>query len=185
MGGLVQGKADVPQWSTQQSDILLKAHTSLNEGVNIRSPNLLRHIKHCSIAFADDTDGQESSETNTHETVSTIVARLQRSAQTWSNLVQICGGQIALHKCFWQLIAWQDQDGILSMMKSTDEILTMTDGAGTSSTIEYLPPDMPNVGLGYIYNRNFIVHLMGPKGRLTKIALSGSTGWSRILTSPV
>ena len=58
LGGMVQGKADVPQWSTQQSDAMLKAHNALTGGVHISSPNMQREIRHSSVAFADDTDGQ-------------------------------------------------------------------------------------------------------------------------------
>lgn len=60
IGGMVQGKADVPQWSTQQSDALLKAHGTLAPGMMIESPTLARSMSQHSISFADDTDGQTS-----------------------------------------------------------------------------------------------------------------------------
>lgn len=113
LGGMVQGKADVPQWSTQQSDAMLKAHKHLTHGVHIHSPDMQREIAHSSIAFADDTDGQETSDTTDPDAIDNVVRQLGNSAQTWSNIVQICGGLIALHKCNWQLIAWELKSGYL------------------------------------------------------------------------
>jgi len=116
LGGMVQGKADVPQWSTQQSDAMLKAHESLTNGLHITSPSLQHSIHHHSTAFADDTDGQESCPLNTPNPVTAVKDNLQHSAQIWSNLVQICGGRIDLHKCNWQLIAWEFTKGNLQMV---------------------------------------------------------------------
>lgn len=149
IGGMVQGKADVPQWSTQQSDAMLKAHESLVSGIHIHSPNMEREIQHSSIAFADDTDGQESCPTEEDDAMLKVIQQLRHSAQTWSNIVQICGGLIALHKCNWQLIAWEISAGRIRMVSSTTEQMSMNDGKGSEATIEYLPPDQPNVGLGY------------------------------------
>ena len=149
LGGLVQGKADVPQWSTQQSDALLKAHTSLTDGLHITSPNLLRSIDRHALSFANDTDSQVSSPPTTPDPVPQVVKLLQQNAQTWSNLVQICGGLIALHKCSWQLLAWELDNGGLRLVNSTTEQLVMDDGHGSFAIIEFLPPDQPNVGLGF------------------------------------
>jgi hypothetical protein len=149
IGGLVQGKAVVPQWSTQQTDAMLKAHKALTIGLHIHSPNMTREIRHSNISFADDTDGQESCPTMETDTILTVVANLQHNAQTWSNLVQICGGLIALHKCNWQLIAWELKAGHLKMIHSTEDQLVMGDGNGSFATINFLPPNQPNVGLGY------------------------------------
>ncbi len=149
LGGMVQGKADVPQWSTQQSDALLKAHCSLATGLNIKSPSLCRQISHHSISYADDTDGQTSCPPATMSPVRTVVSTLQHSAQVWNKLVQICGGLIALHKYNWTLIAWEYLRGKHSLLTSTSERLVMEDSHGTLSVIDFLPPDQPNVGLGY------------------------------------
>ena len=73
IGGMVQGKADVPQWSTQQSDAMLKAHDSLVSGIHIHSPNMEREIQHSSIAFADDTDGQESCPTEEDDAMLKVI----------------------------------------------------------------------------------------------------------------
>lgn len=149
IGGMVQGKADVPQWSTQQSDAMLRAHTAMTNGLCIPSPCVTRSIQHHSTAFADDTDGQESCPLSAPHPIHTVVQNLQRSAQIWSNLVQICSGLIALHKCNWQLIAWEYIQGKLKLVTSVEDKLVLEDGHGTYAVIDYLPPDQPNVGLGY------------------------------------
>ena len=149
IGGMVQGKADVPQWSTQQSDALLKTHRTLTTGLRIPSPDLSRSICHNPLSFADDTDGQVSHPSGETDAIPRVVKSLQHSAQIWSNLVQICGGLIALHKCNWQLIAWEYNHGHMRMVSSTTERLVMEDGNGTYSVIDFLPPDQPNVGLGF------------------------------------
>lgn len=148
LGGMVQGKADVPQLSTLQSNIMLQAHKSLSYGVNISSPELSRSIEHHSIAFADDTEGQVSSDTQKN-IIPRLVRKLQHSGQTWSNLTDICGGLIAHHKCFWQLLAWEVNGGHLTPMRETDEQVILGDGKGAYAGIQFVPPDEPNVGLGF------------------------------------
>ena len=149
LGGMVQGKADVPQLATQQSDIMLKAHKSLTYGVNIISPGLHRSIQHHSVAFADDTEGQVSSETSENISIPRVIGRLQHSGQTWSNLANVCGGLIAHHKCSWQLLAWEMKAGHLQPRTNFNEQLLLHDGKGSQVTIKYLTPDEPNVGLGF------------------------------------
>jgi hypothetical protein len=149
IGGMVQGKADVPQFSTQQSDIMLKAHKSLTYGVHLRSPNLSRKIEHHSVSFADDTDGQVSEDTVEKMHIPRVVRRLQHSGQKWNNISDICGGAIAHHKCFWQMLAWKCQKGHLVVKEDIGETLVLYDGKGSQNVIKYLPPGAPNVGLGF------------------------------------
>ena len=149
LGGMVQGKADVPQLSTQQMDIMLKTHKVLAPGLHLRSPSLLRSITRSSISYADDTDGQISLDTTDTTLISTAVETLRQNAQTWTTIADICGGLIALHKCNWHLIAWEAISGHLNMVQSTDETLVMQDCHGTLSNIQFLSPDQPNIGLGF------------------------------------
>ena len=149
IGGMVQGKADVPQLSTQQSDAMLKAHMALTTGLRIHSPSMTRDIYHHSIAFADDTDGHVSVTSDQLDAVSDAITKLQHSAQTWKKLVDICGGLVALHKCTWQMIAWENSGGILSLRTDLPHSLFMYDGKGSKARVDYLPPHLPNVGLGY------------------------------------
>jgi hypothetical protein len=149
LGGMVQGKADVPQWSTQQSNAMLYAFSHLTQRLHISSPSLCRSITHCNISFADNTDAQNSQPPGTQDPIPAVVQDLQHGAQVWNHLVQICGGQLALHKCNWTLIAWEFLQGKLRMVSSTTKQLIMADGNGSFATIDFLSPDQLNVGLGY------------------------------------
>ena len=82
IGGMVQGKADVPQLSTQQSEVLLKAHKSLTQGLLLPNPGGTRHISHHSISFADDTDQHTNVASHRKDAVKAVVGQLQHSAQT-------------------------------------------------------------------------------------------------------
>jgi hypothetical protein len=128
---------------------MLRAHKARTYGLTITSPNRDRSIKHHSVAFADDTEGQVSCDTNEHTSIPRIVKQLQHSGQTWSNLTSIFGGLITLHKCHWHLLQWEEVDGNLVLRRDTPEKVILHDGKGASSTIKYLPPNEPNVGLGF------------------------------------
>jgi hypothetical protein len=150
IGDMVQGKADVLQFLTQQSDIMLKAHKSLTHGVTLRSPALHREISHHSMSFADDTDGQASEETSEHLHIPRLIAHRQHSGQIWSNLSAIGGGLTGLHKAFWQLISWDFSTGHPSLWQGAPPCaLSLQDDMGVSSVIKYLFPNEPNVGLGF------------------------------------
>ena len=148
LGGMVQGKADVPQLSTQQSDIMLRAHKSRCHGVTITSPGRHRAITHHSIAYADDTDGQVASDMAENILIPKLVRKLQHSGQTWSNLTSICGRLIAHHKCFWQLLAREKGDQPRPRTDIEDELI-LHDDKGAYTWIDYLGPDEPNIGLGF------------------------------------
>ena len=177
IGGMVQGKADVPQLATQQSDAMLTAHKALTYGLTIVSPNTHRSISHHSVAFADDTEGQVTCDTNEHTSVSRLVRQLQHSGQTWSNLTSMYGGLIALHKCHWQLLQWVVEKNHLTLKHDTTETVVLTDGKGAHSTITYLPPTQPNVGLGFHLcpSGNQLPHYMSTLEALQKLCRSSMT----------
>ncbi len=147
--GMVQGKADVPQLSTQQMDIMLKAHNNLSPGLLLCSPSLQRSIHRSSLSYTDDTDGQVSMDTTDTTLTSTVVEHLRQNAQLWSTLADMCGGLIALHKCNWHLMAWELQSGHLTLTRSCPAPLEMMDCHVSTSIIPYLRPDQPNVGMGF------------------------------------
>ncbi len=150
MGGMVQGKADAPQWSTQQCDALLRAHSRLTNGLTLHNPTGTRAIQHHSISFADDTDQHTNTDTSQPNAITEVLQKLEHSAQTWNNLIAIPGGLLAYHKCNWQLMAWDTSSGYMDLIHDTDKTLTIHDGKGASARIDYIPPDQPNVGLGYL-----------------------------------
>ena len=150
IGGMVQGKADVPQLSTQQSDAMLKAHKSLTRGLSIPNPIHSRSISHHSVGFADDTDNHTSVDSNEDTPIVAVVRQGQDSAQVWNNIVDICGGLIALHKCTWHLIAWCQAQGYMALVQDPGTTLTLHNTHGTPTVIRFLLPHEPNVGLGFL-----------------------------------
>ncbi len=76
LGGMVQGKADVPQLSTQQMDVMLKAHRVMADGLHLQSPSLLRSISRTSLSYADNTDGQVSEDTSDSTSIPAVVEKL-------------------------------------------------------------------------------------------------------------
>ena len=150
IGGMVQGKADVPQFSTQQSDAMLKAHKSLTTGLRLPNPAGTRAITHHSVSFADDTDNHANVPSDGQNPTLEAVKKGEHSAQTWSNIVDICGGLIALHKCNWQLIAWDSSSGYMKMQIDPGTVLILRNSNLTPTIISYLPPHAPNVGLGFL-----------------------------------
>ena len=134
LGGMVQGKADVPQLSTQQSDVMLRAHKSRCHGVTITSPGMNRAITHHSIAYADDTDGQVSSDTTESTLIPKIVRKLQHSGQTWSNLTSICGGLIAHHNGnYWLGTRAINLDHERTLRKSSSSMMARAGTQGSST----------------------------------------------------
>ena len=86
---------------------------------------------------------------NQTDCVSRVVGDLERSAQTWNNLINITGGLLAYQKCNWQLISWHSPTGHMEIVHDTDQVLRIHDGKGAVAIIDYVPPNHPNVGLGY------------------------------------
>ncbi len=150
IGGMVQGKADIPQLSTQQSDAMLKAHKTLTTGLRLPNPTGTRAITHHSISFADDTDNHVNVDSAGTNPILDAVKKGKFSAQTWSKLVDICGGLIALHKCNWQLIAWDSSSGYMKLRTDPGTVLILRNNNLTPTIITFLPPHHPNVGLGFL-----------------------------------
>ena len=150
IGGGVQGKGDVPADWCVQSDTLLRAHEAGAYGMCLENPTKTRRIKRCNTQFVDDDDGWASAPFDHETALSETMRRLQHDAQRWNNIVNIPGQTIAFHKTKWQILAWQAVRGDLEIVSSTDELLILKDNKGGHAVIEYLPPDQPNKGLGYL-----------------------------------
>ena len=149
LNGEIQGKGDVPSLWGIQSDTLLKAHKDLCTGLQLPDCTGLHEISMNNVAFVDDTDGWASADYGCDDARGQAISRLQRGAQVWNDLTNLSGGSIAFHKCKWQMIAWELVRGELQMIKATEEEITLRDNKGAVAIIEFLPPDQPNVGLGY------------------------------------
>ncbi|NCG03649.1 MAG: hypothetical protein GWP22_09365, partial [Actinomycetales bacterium] len=149
IGGEVQGKADVPQKSSQQADVIIKVHKKLASGLHFDSPNMQRSIDHHNTKYVDDNDGHVSASPDSEDPVGEVLEANQHSAQVWRDLVSLTGGLVAMHKSNWQLIAWEFVKGKLEMVHSTDSQLVLRDEQGAYSVIKFLSPDQPNQGLGF------------------------------------
>ena len=50
----------------------------------------------------------------------------------------------------WQLLTWQDDSGHLQpVLDQPEDAVVLQDGKGACSAIDYVPPDKPNIGLGF------------------------------------
>ena len=149
MNGMIQGKADVPQLATQQSDVCMKAHRSIAPGFHLVGANPSREIKHHNIAIVDDADGHVSSDSDTDDEIDNVTTKLQDSGQKWNNILELVGGLPALHKTNWQMIAYKEEKGSMKLVQHTDKTIRLEDGKGGYAIIQYKPPNEPNKGLGY------------------------------------
>ena len=138
MNGKIQGKTDVPTLYCQQGSILLAAHTSIALGIVLSSATCKGRIAHHSVCFVDDTDGQVSVKHNSASPVVETVGKLQNSSQKWSNLINLTGHFLALHKPNRRMVAW-----------STESETIIEDRKGAFAVMDYKSPDLPNPGLGF------------------------------------
>ena len=135
IGGEIQGKGDVPSLFAVQSSILLEAHRRIAPGLHLPSCTEERAIDHNNAAFVDDTDGHASATRNSETPIRDVVQKLQRSGQIWSELMDITGGSIALHKTFWRILAWEVANGNLRIVRATTERIVIEDGRGAFAVI--------------------------------------------------
>ena len=149
LDGEVQGAGDVPTLFLLQSDITLKVHREVAPGLSLESPNGMRRIEHNNIAYSDDNDGQVTASAKSKHPLYEVYKKALESSKMWGRLVCLTGGDVALHKCSWQAIAWELIKGQLQLIAATEYRLIMEDGRGAFSIIEFLGPDEPNVGLGF------------------------------------
>ncbi|NCG03282.1 MAG: hypothetical protein GWP22_07470, partial [Actinomycetales bacterium] len=149
IGGEIQGKADVPQKSNQQADIILQVHDRLAPGLTLKSPALAREIKHNNIIDVNDNDGHVSADPTSEDPVGDVLRDNAISAQMWRDLTELTGGLVAMHKCNWHLVAWEMVKGKLEMVQACEDRLILKDGKGSFSVIQFLSPDEPNKGLGF------------------------------------
>ncbi|KAL7504284.1 hypothetical protein ACHAXN_004116, partial [Cyclotella atomus] len=148
--GEVQGKGDVPSLWGNTSDTLLRAHAMGTAGLELCSPDRSRVIKRHNVCFVDDNDGLVSADPDSELPIDEAKSKMQHSAQRWNKLVNTVSQTVAFHKSNWQMTAWEEvRKGELRMMKEDLGPLEIVDHHGGRANIKYLPPDKPNVGLGY------------------------------------
>ena len=149
MGGMVQGKADVPTLSNQQCDIQMKVHKSIAPGLTIHSPDPSRKIEHHLPTFVDDSDAHVSSSKGASNPHRDSARKLESSAQTLNDIIEFGAGLFAMHKMNWQATAWEMVKGHMELIQATTERIVLKNNSGGIYIIEWKSPDEPNIGLGY------------------------------------
>ena len=139
------------------SDILLRAHTLIAPGLEMESCMLQRTVKHPSIGFLENVDGQITAgppvnelDLEEEDTASEIVADLNRAGVIWNSLLEMVGQSIALSKVKWRALIWemQGKESVLSV--NAPGRIQLKDSWVTSVNIIYVPPNKPNEGLGFL-----------------------------------
>ena len=150
IGGNVQGKTDVPTMFALLSDVLLRVHASIAPGLEMHSCNLEHKVQHHSIAFVDDVDGHVTANPDSEDCARDIVAHLNRAGAIWNNLFEIAGQSIALHKVRWRTLVWEMRDREWKLVTSAPGRVKLTDSRGAVANVDYVPPNEPNEGLGFL-----------------------------------
>ena len=91
----------------------------------------------------DDKDEYADVEQQNNEAENEVVQTLQNKAESWAKLIAILGGEIAFHKCAWQMIGWNYYVCPLMIKMRSGRTIKLTDREGNKTNI-----DQPNVGLG-------------------------------------
>ena len=127
----------------------MRAHNIISPGLHLPSCSGRRSITHNNIAFADDTDNHASADYDSPNPVEEVLVKANKSAQAMSELIDICGGSLALQKTQYRVMAWDDSKGVNSMKTEIDGKVIMGDGKGVQEEIKFSRADEPNVGLGF------------------------------------
>ena len=113
--------------------------------------------------FVDNKDmwTEARSGVDEDDEVSTLMEDFKKAAQAWERLLFASGGLLALHKCYWWIIAWKWEKG-LPIMRSPDDDdddsdiddgefhLRITNGNDPNPReIKRMGPTEANVGLGF------------------------------------
>ena len=89
-------------------EITLQSHEAcaLSPHSILSSATCKRKIAHHSVCFVDDNDGQVLAKHKSANPIVETVGKLQNSSQKWSNLINLTGHSLALHKINWRMVAW-------------------------------------------------------------------------------
>ena len=88
----------------------------------------------------------------THDSEEDLVDAFRRAAQAWERILFSTGGLLALHKCYWWLLAWDWKDGLpqsREVTKDNHKVKVSNGNDPTLVSIQRLGLHQTNVGLGY------------------------------------
>ena len=97
--------------------------------------------------------------------------KLQDSSQKWSNLINLSGHSLALHKLNWCLLVWMFLNGDTKLVAMTESTIIIEDGKGAFAVIDYKTPDLPNMGHGCLETQ---LTSIGPVRRFHVVQVLGS-----------
>lgn len=145
-----QGKTSSPPSWAIYTITLLKALKHFNPGATIVDVTGGNDVSRVANMFVDDCDMWTaiSEQAAEEEPIKTLT----RAAQAWERLLFASGGLLALQKCYWWMIAWEWEKGLLvAQPPSADRHqLRLTAGGDDAATpIKRLSLDNSNVGLGF------------------------------------
>jgi hypothetical protein len=150
--GEIQGKGDNPSLYNAQSSTMLNTHAQIAPGLRLNSCQGDGCIHRHNVSYVDDNDGNVSADhqLDFDAALQEVIGNLRESSQMWNTLVEFTGQSVSLHKCSWQVLAWKVVDGQMSIVEATDTTLLLVDHKGAPAIIQFLPPDQPNKGLGFL-----------------------------------
>ena len=110
MHGECQGKTSSPPSWALYTVTLLRALRRFNPGVTISDVQEQNPIHRVADMFVDDCDLW--TELATDATEEELVESFRKAAQSWERFLFTSGGLLALHKCYWWMIAWDWSQGL-------------------------------------------------------------------------
>jgi hypothetical protein len=150
MAGEYQGKGDVAILYAMLSSIVLDAHASLYEGIELSSPFPGPIIKKRNDGYVDDVNTWAANMQCDSDVVDYVIYRLNKGSQLLADLNEVGGGSTAFHKCASSLLAWVSNGKKLVIDYEKECKLMLQDNKGASSCIKQLKPNQGNAGLGYV-----------------------------------
>ena len=150
IAGEYQGKGDVALLYVLQSSIVLNAHATLYDGINLPSPTPGPRITKRNDGYVDDVNTWSAYDKHDHAAVEQTMFHLQVGSQALTNLNETTGGSTAFHKCATQLLSWlANSERLVINYNPETPPMILIDAKQAPSAIKMLRPDQPNKGLGY------------------------------------
>ena len=154
--GTGQGSGNSPMIWCFLSSVLFDCYEELSFNAQYCRPDRSEHISIGMIGFVDDSNGQTNCfmETETQQTLPTMLHQLRTNAQVWSNLLGASGGALELSKCSCHLAAWQfsiQGDPVLTSNKilAPTPISVIDSFTNETHHLEFLSPYSAHKTLGH------------------------------------
>ena len=97
----------------------------------------------------DDVDTFATSMHNGNDAAIDVMEKLEKGAQKWPNIQDVCAASTAFHNCLTSILSFKDIKGSLKINYDFRYTMYLHDVKGAPSLIKLIPPDAPNEGLGF------------------------------------